>query len=292
LLLLSLFQAAFSHGILTLHFYSVGLDLSRIDCVLPFPRSPFNDVQPIRTEHDCEIYVRACLLDANYVGDSREPQSCGRTESFPFTRTFTGGISFPIWNVTTSSMVTIQFRSPDFPLDNYLYQNHQYDINRVRSGNDITNKTLKSRNFRGFVRGIIDCGEGYDLEFTKYSCVPNPASVDPFRAVRVIESGNRVESSTVTEKEDISPIAVTNPAPALVNQQRHAIYCDSPDCGSSIIFFIMGFSIFMFGLSLTVCYFVAKRSRDPSRRLHESTTTVPSIRSRTSLRSSIRDSPV
>ncbi|GMR60537.1 hypothetical protein PMAYCL1PPCAC_30732 [Pristionchus mayeri] len=238
------YQTVRPYGVLTLHFNRVGLDLSRIDCIHPFG-SPFNHVEQIRTENDCEMYVRACSL----AGTKSE---CLRTDSFPFTRSFTGGMYFQLVNRAEKSKVKLQFRSPDMLLDTYLRQHYEFKIDEIRSGNEITNNTLKSKAFRGSLVGNVDCGEGYDLDFTKYFCEPVPSPFD--LVILTIPANNRTEAPG-NNSIPVEPLKKPQPRTILGNHSN-AIHCETTDCGSHLIFCILGFMLFMFCLSLTVCNFV------------------------------------
>ncbi|KAF8353612.1 hypothetical protein PRIPAC_95235 [Pristionchus pacificus] len=306
LLLISIFKTTHSYtAIMTLHFHSFGLDLSKIDCVHPFGNeynrgANFRSVEPIRKEDDCQIYIRACSFGPTKT-------SCLRTASYSFMHNYTGGLAFSLEDKTKKSKAKIQFRSPDMKLDTYLIQNHEYLVEEVRSGNVMNNNTLKSANLRGSVQAMINCGEGYDLDFTKYFCEIDPHPLLPYVEVHeVVETEDGpIVTTMLVEKEDLYQVPVEFPAttalpspPPLVlvppmamqPQQERLVHCKDESCGYWIIYVVITNIFFLFVLSAAVFCFVAKRSRDPSRRLHESTT-IHSIRSRTS-RSSVQNSPV
>lgn len=57
----------------------------------------FRSVPPIRTEDDCQIYIRACSIGPNKT-------SCLRTASYSFMHNYTGGLAFSLEDKTKNSV--------------------------------------------------------------------------------------------------------------------------------------------------------------------------------------------
>ncbi|GMT35981.1 hypothetical protein PFISCL1PPCAC_27278, partial [Pristionchus fissidentatus] len=265
-----------ARGTVSFNLHNLRVNISGIDCHYPFGRV-FNHVE--QSEQDCEIYIRICTYNEDEFDNELEMnEECSTTSSFLNQMAYSGTMSFPIQHVTSHTSAMIQFRSLDDHLDHYLSTiGLDFDIDVVKSGK---NMKLRDRRVFGYLVGTIDCGEGYSLAYSTHRCEKSYVSQ--------VENLKNQNAADLTENVKQTYVDNTkNETIPLETSSHNLIHCEDLDCGSSIIFWVIGSISCLILLSMAVCCLTARSSRKVGTyRFHESTTTVPSVRSRSSVRDS------